>query len=101
MMLIKLEFGKKYRKQSFNQSLTSLKVRLWLLLRLKFQNVMEGSHHTAFMGNSGLLVTRFIVLSTQWMKDMRFLEVSPRVWKIEIRGKKCVALLQGREITVG
>ena len=53
------------------------------------------------MATAGLLVACFIVLSTHWMKDMRLLEVSPRVWKIEIKNKKCVALLQGREMTVG
>ena len=27
--------------------------------------------------------------------------VSARIWKIEIRDKKCVALLQGNEMSVG
>ena len=40
------------------------------------------------------------------MKEMRcelspLPEVSARIWKIEIRGKKCVALLQKSEMSVG
>ena len=42
----------------------------------------------------------------QSMKEMRW-EFSPlpgvsvRIWKIEIKDKKCVALLQGSEMSVG
>ena len=59
-----------------------------LLLRLKFRSAMAVSQHSAFMGNCRLLVTRFIVLSTQRMKEMScefglLLGTNARIWNLE------------------
>ena len=41
-----------------------------LLLWLKSRSARGSSHHPAFWATAELLVTSFIVLSTQWMKKM-------------------------------
>ena len=50
------------------------------LFQLKPWDVREASHQTAFMSDREPLVTRFTVLSTQWMKEKRTWGWSSLVW---------------------